>query len=40
MAGAEIKIIPKASTDMKLQKTNLRLTRKGSSFCLEQVIIF
>lgn len=30
MAGTEIKIIPKASTDMKLQKTNLRLARKGS----------
>lgn len=42
MAGTDIKVIPKASTDMKLQKTNLRLNRKGSkkSFCLEQVIIF
>lgn len=42
MAGTEKKIIPKVSIDMKLQKTNLRLARKGSkeSFCLEQVIIF
>lgn len=42
MAGTEIKLIPKASTDMKLQKTNLRLARKDSrkSSCLEQVMIF
>jgi len=41
VAGTEIKIIPKASTNMKLQKTNLRLAKKEreKNFSLEQVII-
>lgn len=38
MAGTEIKIIPKASTDLTLQKKNLRKWSK-ETFCLEQVII-
>lgn len=39
MARTEIKVIPKASTDLKLLKINLRRESK-ESFCLEQVIIF
>lgn len=41
VAGTEIKVILKASTDMKLQKTNLRWATKGwrKVSALEQVII-